>query len=85
MSFLFSQTIIIPFLMNVTQTNVMQYRITNPYKYSLYERNAPVAIEEPKLLVKSLSTHLGLETEDETKNPHSILTPDETNVVKSTD
>ena len=31
MSFFFSQTIIIPFLMNVTQTNVMQYRITNPH------------------------------------------------------
>ena len=44
-----------------------------------------MAIEEPKLLVKSLSTHLGLETEDETKNPHSILEPEKTKVVKSTD
>jgi len=70
MSLVFSLTIIVPFIVNVHATNVVEFRENQPLKYGEpnNEHDKPKEVKEVELLSKTARTHLGIEKKEDGKS-----------------
>jgi len=62
MSLVFSQTMILPFIVNVWATNVVQLRVNQPLEK---EHDKPKEVKEVELLARTTRTHFGFEKKEE--------------------